>query len=147
MPYSSNWIINFYQTTIFVESLAAISRQSNTQISAATSTSVSFLPNQVDCCIVLYEERLNSGHWVCLRICDGITYYFDPCAYAPDRPLEWITTRQRRMLDRDTTPHLSHLFARERYIYNKTKYQDPDDFVNTCGSHCCRRIYRLKQME
>ena len=24
------------------------------------------LPNPVDYCIILYEERLNSGHWVCL---------------------------------------------------------------------------------
>ena len=51
--------------------------------------------------------------------------------------------RQRRMLDQGT-PDLSNLLGREHYIYSKTKYQDPDDFVNTCGSHCCHRIYRLK---
>ena len=47
------------------------------------------------------------------------------------------------MLDQDT-PDLTHLLGRERYISNSVKYQDPDDFVNTCGPHCCHRIYRLK---
>ena len=101
------------------------------------------LPNPVDYCIILYEERLNSGHWVCLCKYDGIIEYFDPYGFKPDRPLKWISMKKRRMLDQDT-PDLTHLLGRERYISNSVKYQDPDDFVNTCGSHCCHRIYRLK---
>ena len=101
------------------------------------------LPNELDYCIVLYEEKLNSGHWVCLCKYGGVIEFFDPYGFKPDRPLKWISMKKRRMLDQDT-PDLTHLLGRERCISNGVKYQDPDDFVNTCGSHCCHRIYRLK---
>ena len=104
------------------------------------------LPNPVDYCIILYEEKLNSGHWVCLCKYNRIIEYFDPYGFRPDRPLKWIDMRKRRMLDQDS-PDLSHLLSREQYIYNDTKYQKPDDFINTCGSHFCHRIFRLKNDE
>ena len=101
------------------------------------------LPNDLDYCIILYEKNLNSGHWVCLCKYGGVIEFFDPYGFKPDRPLKWISMAKRRMLD-EASPDLTHLLRREHYIYNDTKYQDPDDFVNTCGSHCCHRIYRLK---
>ena len=73
------------------------------------------LPNELDYCIVLYEEKLNSGHWVCLCKYGGVIELFDPYGFKPDRPLKWISMKKRRMLDQDT-PDLTHLLGRERYL-------------------------------
>ena len=40
-------------------------------------------------------------------------------------------------------PYLSRLLKNEHYIYNRVKYQNEDNYVNTCGSHVAHRIYRL----
>ena len=36
------------------------------------------LPKDKDYCVVLYEERLDSGHWTALSKYDGVFEYFDP---------------------------------------------------------------------
>jgi hypothetical protein len=39
--------------------------------------------------------------------------------------------------------YLTNLLKNESYMYNKVKYQNEDNYVNTCGSHVAHRIYRL----
>ncbi|MFM7984670.1 MAG: hypothetical protein ACKPKO_35635 [Candidatus Fonsibacter sp.] len=36
------------------------------------------------------------------------------------------------------------ILHKKNYIYNNVKYQDPDGYANTCGSHVVHRLYRLK---
>ena len=101
------------------------------------------LPKDKDYCVVLYEERLDSGHWTALLKYDGVIEHFDPYGVKPDGELKWLTMRQRQSLNQ-ATPYLSNLLNKEDYIYNNIHYQDPDSFVNTCGSHVAHRLYRLK---
>jgi hypothetical protein len=69
--------------------------------------------------------------------------HFDSYGIKPDKELQWINMKKRRML-KQATPYLSHLLDDERYIYNRVRYQELDSDVNTCGSHIVNRIYRLK---
>ena len=101
------------------------------------------LPKDKDYCVVLYEERLDSGHWTALLKYDGVFEHFDPYGVKPDNQLKWLSMRQRHSLNQ-ATPYLSNLLKKEDYIYNNIHYQDPDSFVNTCGSHVAHRLYRLK---
>ena len=100
------------------------------------------LPKDKDYCVVLYEERLDLGHWTALSKYDGVFEHFDPYGVKPDSELKWLSMRQRQSLNQ-ATPYLSNL-KKEDYIYNNVHYQDPDSFVNTCGSHVAHRLYRLK---
>jgi hypothetical protein len=101
------------------------------------------LPKDKDYCVVLYEERLDLGHWTALSKYDGVFEHFDPYGVKPDNQLKWLKKRQRELLNQ-ATPYLSNLLNKEDYIYNDIHYQDPDSFVNTCGSHVAHRLYRLK---
>ena len=101
------------------------------------------LPKDKDFCVVLYEERVDQGHWTALSKYDGVIEHFDPYGVKPDGELKWLTMRQRQSLNQ-ATPYLSNLLKKEDYIYNNVHYQDPDSFVNTCGSHVAHRLYRLK---
>ena len=49
----------------------------------------------------------------------------------------------RRRLN-EATPYLTNILRKKQYIYNNVKYQDRDGYVNTCGSHAVRRLYRLR---
>ena len=60
----------------------------------------------------------------------------------PDKELTWTSLKTRQSLNEDT-PYLSNLLKHERYIYNRVKYQDEDNYVVTCGGHVTHRIYRL----
>ncbi|MFM7981555.1 MAG: hypothetical protein ACKPKO_19775, partial [Candidatus Fonsibacter sp.] len=61
----------------------------------------------------------------------------------PDKSLEWVNLKMRRMLN-EATPYLTNLLHKKNYIYNNVKYQDRVGYVNTCGSHVVHRLYRLK---
>ena len=100
------------------------------------------LPKDKDYCVVLYEERLDLGHWTALSKYDGVFEHFDPYGVKPDNQLKWLSMRQRHSLNQ-ATPYLSNLLKKEDYIYNNVHYQDPDSFVNTCCSHVAHRLYRL----
>ncbi len=101
------------------------------------------LTKDLDYCIVLYEDRPNRGHWTALSKYDGIYEHFDSYGNKPDKSLEWVNLKMRRMLN-EATPYLTNLLHKKNYIYNNVKYQDRDGYVNTCGSHVVHRLYRLK---
>ena len=101
------------------------------------------LTNNIDYCIILYEDRPDRGHWTALSRYNGIYEHFDSYGNKPDKSLEWVNMKMRRML-KQATPYLTNLLNNKHYIYNNVKYQDRDGYVNTCGSHGVHRLYRLK---
>ena len=101
------------------------------------------LPNPVDCCIILYEEKLDSGHWTTLSKYAGLYEHFDSYGVRPDAELNWINLRMRARLDQ-LTPYLSNLLKGEPYLYSTVHYQSKDHDVNTCGSHVAHRLHCLR---
>jgi hypothetical protein len=75
------------------------------------------LPKAVDCCIILYEEKLDSGHWTALSRYAGRYEHFDSYGVAPDTELHWVNLDVRARLN-ERTPYLSNLLKKESYIYN-----------------------------
>ena len=59
------------------------------------------LPNQLDFCIVLYEDSIDHGHWVGLSNYDGRYEHFDSYGLQPDKELAWISMQKRRALHED----------------------------------------------
>jgi hypothetical protein len=100
------------------------------------------LPELLDYVILLYEESINSGHWVALLKYNNVYEFFDAYGLFPDKQLLWMDLKKRQFLHQ-RIPYLTNLLKQENYIYNKVKYQNEDNFVNTCGSHVAHRIYRL----
>jgi len=110
---------------------------------AGTADLNDLLPQPVDCCIILYEDHLNHGHWTCLSKYGGIFEHFDSYGMKPDSELRWTNLKMRQKLH-EATPYLTHLLDEVHYIYNRMRYQALDAYVNTCGSHVAHRLYRLK---
>ena len=100
------------------------------------------LPQPLDCCIVLYEQVPNVGHWTALSKYNGLFEHFDSYGGKPDAPLRWVNLKMRYRLNQ-ATPHLSELLERQPYIYNTVKFQSDEHKVNTCGSHVAHRLYQL----
>ena len=102
------------------------------------------LPKPTDYCIILYESEMNSGHWVALLRYSNIFEYFDPYGHVVDRPLRWISAAKRKLL-KQGEPLLTELLDRSgaEWIYNKRAFEKSNAKINTCGHHCCHRIYRL----
>ena len=42
------------------------------------------LPNEKDCCVILYEDPLDHGHWIALSKYKGIFEFFDSYGISPD---------------------------------------------------------------
>ena len=101
------------------------------------------LPKPVDCCIILYEEKLDSGHWTALSRYAGRYEHFDSYGVAPDSELRWVNLTMRARLN-ERTPYLSNLLKKESYIYNTVPYQSKEHDVNTCGAHVAHRLYCLQ---
>ena len=102
------------------------------------------LPDPMDYCILLYEDRVDHGHWLGLSKYDDKYEHFDSYGLQPDKELAWINMQKRVSLHEDEH-YLSNLLKRKQYVYNTVRYQQSDVGVNTCGSHVVHRLYRLKQ--
>ncbi len=74
---------------------------------------------------------------------DGLFEPFDSYGNKVGAPLRWINMKQRRLLGQ-AAASLSRLLAHEHFMYSHVEYQNKDSSINTCGSHVCHRIYRLK---
>ena len=101
------------------------------------------LPKPIDFVVILFEESPSVGHWVSVSKYNGIFEFFDPYGNQPDATMSWINISQKRRLN-ELVPYLSNLLKNKNYIYNHIKYQEMDEYVNTCGSHTAHRLYRLK---
>jgi hypothetical protein len=58
--------------------------------------------------------------------------------------INWMDMKTRVKLH-ESKPYLTFLLKGRKYIYNKVKYEVLKRGVNTCGSHCCYRIYQFKK--
>ena len=109
---------------------------------AHANTLEELLPRNPDHLILLFETEPNVGHWTALLRYENLFEFFDPYGMMPDKELLWIPAQRRKMLNQDE-PYLSHLLDKaDHWIYNKTRYEKMNTKVNTCGDHCCHRIYR-----
>ncbi|MFM7983237.1 MAG: hypothetical protein ACKPKO_28345, partial [Candidatus Fonsibacter sp.] len=67
------------------------------------------LTNDIDYCIILYEDRPDRGHWTALSKYSGMYEHFDSYGNKPDKTLEWVNMKKRRRFN-EATPYLTNLF-------------------------------------
>ena len=102
------------------------------------------LPRPNDFVIILLEESPNSGHWCTLLRYNNLYEWFDSYAFPIDYDLtHWLTEKQRVKLG-ESKKYLTFLLQGRKHIYNKVKYQEMKDDINTCGSHVAYRVYKFK---
>ena len=102
------------------------------------------LPKPNDFVIILLEESPNNGHWTALLKYNNIYEWFDSYAFPLDYDLtHWLTPQQRAKLG-ESKKYLTYLLQGKTLIYNKVKYQEMKDGVNTRGSHVSYRCYKFK---
>jgi hypothetical protein len=84
-------------------------------------------------CIILYQIKRNSGHWVCIIKHDNLYEYFDPYGHKIDYYIGKC---------RNKTPYLSRLIfgTNKKAISNNYKYQEIGQHIATCGRHCICRV-------
>jgi hypothetical protein len=95
------------------------------------------LPENKSCCILLYQESPNKGHWVVV-VRDGDEYlYFDSYGKKIDDPLNWVDLGLRKELNQ-SIPYLSKLLEGKPHKYNNKQYQENNihQIIATCGRHC-----------
>ena len=97
------------------------------------------LPEWEDFRIILIEQKLNSGHWVCITRRNNDFVFFDPYGNSPYQNLNFISKKMNELLGQDKTD-FSHLFSKLKkgsynLEYNKKKFQKLDKNINTCGRH------------
>lgn len=108
------------------------------------------LPEKNDYRIILTETKRNSGHWCCLlrynnKGTDTIEW-FDSYSGKPDSELKFIPTAIKNMLG-ENKHHLTRLVKNtggKRIIYNKKRFQELNDDVDTCGRWVVARIMTAK---
>ena len=97
-----------------------------------------------DLVIILLEESPNSGHWCCLLRYSNIYEWFDSYGFPIDYDLShWLSEKQRVKLN-ENKKYLTFLLQGRKYIYNKERYQEMKDGINTCGDHVAYRCYKFK---
>ena len=102
------------------------------------------LTKPYDFVIILLEESPNSGHWCALLRYSNLYEWFDSYGFPLDYDLtHWLTAAQRAKLH-EKKKYLTFLLQGRKHIYNKEKYQEMKDGINTCGSHCAYRCYKFK---
>jgi len=95
--------------------------------------------------VILYETKLNYGHWCC--IINRINNYevFDSYGLFPDEELKFID-KLFRTKNNMRYPYLSYLLldTNKPIEYNKDQLQQYKKGVNTCGRFVCERIIKKK---
>jgi hypothetical protein len=107
------------------------------------------LPGKNSFRIVLIEDKLNSGHWLCILKYGKTIEYFNSYGLRPSAELDGLSKLVNRQLDQDVK-HLNILLNKslDKYdmIYNKIKFQKFGDGVATCGRHTILRCVMFKKM-
>ena len=55
------------------------------------------LPYPLYFCVILYEDHVDSGHWVGLSKYGGKYEHFDSYGLKPYKDLEWINMKRRKL--------------------------------------------------
>jgi hypothetical protein len=109
------------------------------------------LPNINDYVIILIEAEENIGHWVALlkyKIKDDIFIeWVDSYGMVPATGLKYNSDYTNRLLGNDINK-IFELLENEKYnkqiIYNKSRLQELDNNIATCGRHVIFRILCFK---
>jgi len=121
---------------------------------ASVESLEALLPKSTDYCILLYETKENSGHWVALTRYTSVSgqdrfEFFDPYGYKPDSELRWVAQQSRESLG-EGEPYLTKLIQQAnanssypRVQHSPYHFEKLDNKINTCGHHSAHRIYRL----
>lgn len=100
--------------------------------------------NPTKSAIILYESKLNFGHYCAVILHDDNTLeFFDPYGNKPDSQLSYAVYDLQFK-----TPFLTELINnfKGKLIYNKNKLQQFKEDVNTCGRWSSLRV-RMRKMD
>ena len=94
-----------------------------------------------NCLLLLYETKLNTGHWVCLLSKPNEVEFFDPYGIEPDNQLLFTHIKFRKENDMDY-PYLTDLLLKDprNIIYNNKRLQMMTPNIETCGYWCGFRM-------
>jgi len=105
------------------------------------------LKKPLDYVIILYEQKINSGHWVLLSRYDNTIEFFSSYGNFIDECLNWNTQEINDSLGQDK-PYLSILLnkVKTKYdiIYNSFDFQNENNLdISTCGRWCILRVHTI----
>lgn len=105
------------------------------------------LPNDGDYCVILLEQKENSGHWTALLKYKNIIESFDSYGCRPQYGLKFVSTYMKQLLGQTGNLLINLLRTKSKgqeVYYNKRQLQQINDNVNTCGRWCVARIESMK---
>lgn len=109
----------------------------------ATCNNLLDLLDQFGACIILYETRLNYGHWCCLIKRGDTIEHFDSYGLIPDDELKYVPDVFRTQ-NNMKFPHLTYLLMnlpmKYKIEFNEHKLQEKKKGINTCGRWVALRI-------
>ena len=102
------------------------------------------LPNRMDFSFILTESETNSGHWTLLIRDDNKFEYFDSYGVSPKSILDFIPSLKNKQLGNNYTEDLGKMIKSikptDKFTYNKTKFQEDGNNINTCGRWVIARL-------
>nr|WPF46455.1 MAG: putative cysteine protease [Lake Baikal virophage 2] len=103
------------------------------------------LPKNNSYVFLLYQHRVNDGHFVCLMRYGKTIEFF--CSYGSkiDGPLSWTPLPQRVALG-EGKPYLTMLLRKAPQfdaIHNPVAFQSKTRGIATCGAYCVMRVNQL----
>ena len=104
-------------------------------------SSINDLFSKTSCVLLLYESKLNSGHWCCLINQPNQIVFFDPYSLEPDSQLAFSNIQFRDSNGMEL-PYLTYLMLQSKkpIDYNDVQNQILKNGVETCGYHCGVRM-------
>lgn len=102
-------------------------------------------------CVILFEDKPNSGHWTCL--CRSVDMdnqecinFFDSYNFQPDQEKKYIPDDFMEMNNMVRNILTEMLYDYPLKIeYNEKKLQKMKKGINTCGRHVCCRLWTRDQ--
>ena len=96
---------------------------------------------ECDRVLLLYESKINSGHWTCLINQPKQIVFFDPYSLEPDSQLAFTNIKFRESIG-IKKPYLSYLMYKTKkpIDYNNVQLQVLKEGVETCGYWCAVRM-------
>jgi hypothetical protein len=104
------------------------------------------LPKEQDFRIILVESQYNQGHWVAILKYGDILEWFNSYGTKPEYDFKFIPTTIKHLLGQGgnlLTKLLHTKRADQKIYYNKKKFQEINDSVNTCGRWVIARILAM----
>jgi hypothetical protein len=94
-----------------------------------------------DAVILLYETKIDRGHWVCVFNHNNLVEHFDSYGYSPDGELKFVPSYFRKT-HYGKIPHLTELLynSKKRVRFNEFRLQKLSKDVATCGRWVVARL-------